>query len=206
VAALFAAALPKEFNAAKTIDPRFAGWWEESSKEAYSTELANAAAAFDNYAKSKRRARKGARVGMPGSNRSGRHAWPAFTTGGIRVDADGRHVTLPRLDTIRVHEPTGMLLTRVRARRARIVSTAVRHALPWPAARQKTGLPGCVRVTTAPRTTGPGQEPVVSAVVALLVPASLFRRAVMGLTANAIASMKHPSATVGKPNMRAPSE
>jgi hypothetical protein len=29
-----------------------------------------------------------------------------FTTGVIRVDADGRHVTLPRLRTIRTHEPT----------------------------------------------------------------------------------------------------
>lgn len=46
-------ALRKEFNRVKTADPRFAGWWQENSKEAYNTGLSNAAAAFDNYAKSK---------------------------------------------------------------------------------------------------------------------------------------------------------
>ncbi|MFE8947737.1 transposase [Streptomyces sp. NPDC007856] len=50
-----------------------------------------------------------------------------FTTGTIRVDADGRHVTLPRLATIRTHEPTMKLLTRVKAGTARILSATVRH-------------------------------------------------------------------------------
>ncbi|WP_406191374.1 hypothetical protein OG331_48880 [Streptomyces sp. NBC_01017] len=52
-------ALRKEFNRAKSIDPRFAGWWRENSKEAYNTGLANAAAAFDSYARSKQGRRKG---------------------------------------------------------------------------------------------------------------------------------------------------
>ncbi|MFF3874076.1 helix-turn-helix domain-containing protein, partial [Streptomyces sp. NPDC001978] len=39
-------ALRKAFNEARHTDPRFAGWWGENSKEAYSTGLANAAAAF----------------------------------------------------------------------------------------------------------------------------------------------------------------
>ncbi|MGH3802396.1 MAG: helix-turn-helix domain-containing protein, partial [Pseudonocardiaceae bacterium] len=90
--------LRKEFNQAKQVDPRFSGWWAENSKEAYSTGLANAAAAFDNYAKSKRGARKGARVGMPRfkSKHRARQAC-RFTTGTIRVETDRRHVTLPRL-------------------------------------------------------------------------------------------------------------
>ncbi|MFJ6837226.1 IS607 family element RNA-guided endonuclease TnpB [Streptomyces sp. NPDC091209] len=50
-----------------------------------------------------------------------------FTTGTIRLDIDGRHVTLPRLGTIRVHEPTAKLLHRVQAGRARILSATVRH-------------------------------------------------------------------------------
>ncbi|MFH8385075.1 helix-turn-helix domain-containing protein [Kitasatospora sp. NPDC018058] len=58
-------ALRKVFNEAKKTDPRFADWWEENSKEAYSTGLANAATAFDDYAKSKRGRRKGRLVGMP---------------------------------------------------------------------------------------------------------------------------------------------
>jgi putative transposase len=120
--------LRKEFHQVKQTDPRFASWWEDNSKEAYSTGLANAAAAFDNYAKSKQGKRRGRRVGMPRlkSKRKARlSCW--FTTGVIRVDADGRHVTLPRLGTIRVHEPTAKLLARVQAGTARILSATVRH-------------------------------------------------------------------------------
>ncbi|WP_328842849.1 RNA-guided endonuclease TnpB family protein [Streptomyces sp. NBC_00258] len=120
--------LRKAFNAAKHTDARFAAWWEENSKEAYSTGLANAAAAFDNYSKSKRGQRKGKRVGAPRfkSKRKTRLAC-RFTTGTIRVESGGRHVTLPRLGTIRTHEPTVKLLARVKDGTARILSATVRH-------------------------------------------------------------------------------
>lgn len=120
--------LRKAFNAAKHTDPRFAAWWEDNSKEAYNTGLANAAAAFDNYAKSKQGKRRGRAMGMPRfkSKRKARLAC-RFTTGTIRVDTDGRHVTLPRLGTIRTHEPTVKLLDRVQAGTARILSATVRH-------------------------------------------------------------------------------
>jgi putative transposase len=111
-------ALRKAFNAAKHTDPRFANWWAENSKEAYSTGLANASAAFDNYSKSKQGKRHGQKMGAPRfkSKRKARLSC-RFTTGTIRVDADGRHVTLPRLGTIRTCEPTVKLLTRVQAER-----------------------------------------------------------------------------------------
>ncbi|MDT0467101.1 MULTISPECIES: IS607 family element RNA-guided endonuclease TnpB [Streptomyces] len=120
--------LRKAFNEAKKTDSRFAQWWEENSKEAYSTGLANASAAFDNYAKSKNGKRRGKRMGAPRfkSKRKARLAC-RFTTGTIRVEADGRHVTLPRLGTIRSHEPTASLLIRVQAGTARILSATVRH-------------------------------------------------------------------------------
>ncbi|WP_406368636.1 IS607 family element RNA-guided endonuclease TnpB [Streptomyces sp. NBC_00647] len=120
--------LRKAFNEAKRTDPRFASWWEENSKEAYSTGLANASAAFDNYAKSKNGKRCGRRMGAPRfkSKRKARLSC-RFTTGTIRVDADGRHVTLPRLGTIRTHEPVAGLLARVQAGTARILSATVRH-------------------------------------------------------------------------------
>jgi putative transposase len=120
--------LRKAFNEAKHTDPRFSAWWEENSKEAYSTGLANASSAFDNYAKSKNGKRKGVRMGAPRfkSKRKARLAC-RFTTGTIRVDADGRHVTLPRLGTIRTHEPTVKLLGHVQAGTARILSATVRH-------------------------------------------------------------------------------
>ncbi|MEU9857379.1 IS607 family element RNA-guided endonuclease TnpB [Streptomyces sp. NPDC047974] len=120
--------LRKAFNAVKQDDPRFAGWWEENSKEAYSTGLANAAAAFDNYAKSKNGKRRGKKRGPPRFKvkRKARLAC-RFTTGTIRVEGDSRHVTLPRLGAIRTHEPTGSLLARVQAGTARILSATVRH-------------------------------------------------------------------------------
>ncbi|WP_405936048.1 IS607 family element RNA-guided endonuclease TnpB [Streptomyces sp. NBC_00726] len=119
--------LRKAFNEAKRTDPRFAGWWEENSKEAYNTGLANASAAFDAYAKSKRGKRKGARVGVPRfkSKRKARLAC-RFTTGAIRIEADGRHVTLPRVGTIRLHEPRPDLRARIDAGTLRFLSATVR--------------------------------------------------------------------------------
>ncbi|GGR54917.1 IS607 family element RNA-guided endonuclease TnpB [Streptomyces roseolus] len=119
--------LRKAFNEAKKTDPRFADWWEENSKEAYGTGLSNAAAAFDNYTGSKNGKRRGRRMGAP-RFKAKRKARPAcrFTTGTIRVE-DGRHVTLPRLGTIRTHEPTVNLLARVRTGTARVLSATVRH-------------------------------------------------------------------------------
>ncbi|WP_316784544.1 helix-turn-helix domain-containing protein, partial [Streptomyces sasae] len=120
--------LRKAFNEAKHTDSRFAAWWEDNSKEAYSTGLANASAAFDNYAKSKNGKRHGKRMGAPRfkSKRKARLSC-RFTTGTIRVESDGRHVTLPRLGTLRTHEPTAELLARVQAGTARILSATVRH-------------------------------------------------------------------------------
>jgi putative transposase len=120
--------LRKAFNEAKHADPRFADWWAENSKEAYSTGLTNAAAAFDNYSKSKRGKRQGRKVGSPRfkSKRKARLSC-RFTTGTIRVDVDGRHVTLPRLGTVRVHERADNLRDRLAAGTARILSATVRH-------------------------------------------------------------------------------
>ncbi|GGS63710.1 IS607 family element RNA-guided endonuclease TnpB [Streptomyces violaceus] len=120
--------LRKEFNRIKTTDQRFADWWEENSEEAYSTGLANAAAAFDNYAKSKQGKRKGGRVCVPRlKQRRKARLTCRFTTGTIRVEPDGRHVTLPRLGKIRTYEPTVKLLTRTQGGTARILSATVRH-------------------------------------------------------------------------------
>ncbi|MEV0811504.1 IS607 family element RNA-guided endonuclease TnpB, partial [Micromonospora sp. NPDC050200] len=120
-------ALRKEFNQVKRTDPWFADWWEENSKEAYSTGLANAVAAFDNYAKSKRGQRKGPRMGVPRRRSKHRARMSCrFTTGTIRVEPDRRHVTLPRLGVIRTHESTRKLERRVANGSARILSATVR--------------------------------------------------------------------------------
>jgi len=121
-------ALRREFNAVKRTNPRFAGWWEENSKEAYSSGLANAAAAFDNYAKSKNGKRRGHRMGAPRfkSKRTARLSC-RFTTGAFRVDEDGRHVTLPRMSGIRIHERADGFRDRIQAGTARILTATVRH-------------------------------------------------------------------------------
>lgn len=120
--------LRREFNEAKKIDRRFAEWWVENSKEAYSTGLANAAAAFDNYAKSRSGKRRGRKVNAPRfkSKRKARLVC-RFTTGIIRVEADGRHVTLPRLGAIHIHERADGFRARVQAGTARILSATVKH-------------------------------------------------------------------------------
>jgi putative transposase len=119
-------ALRKEFNRAKKVN-YFSGWWEENSKEAYSTGLANAATAFDNYAKSKSGQRKGKQAGMPRFKSKHKARLSCrFTTGTIRVESDRRHVTLPRLGTIRSHENTRKLQRRISGGTARILSATVR--------------------------------------------------------------------------------
>jgi putative transposase len=121
-------ALRKEFNQTKKTDPWFAHWWQENSKEAYNTGLANAAAAFDNYAKSKNGKRRGAPMGMP--RRKSKHKTRLscrFSTGTIRVEPDRRHVTLPRLGTIRTHEDTRKLQRRIEGGTARVLSATVQH-------------------------------------------------------------------------------
>jgi putative transposase len=121
-------ALRKQFNQLKRTDPRFAGWWAENSKEAYSTGFANAAAAFDCYKESRQGERKGQRVGIPRCKSRHRAQLSCrFTTGVIRVEDDRRHVTLPRLGTIRTHEPTRKLQRRLSDGSARILSATVRR-------------------------------------------------------------------------------
>ena len=77
--------LRKEWNQVKND---VAPWWAQNSKEAYSSGLAGAAAAFDNYAASKSGRRRGRRWGARGvrpstvrrgraGSRRGRSGWRA---------------------------------------------------------------------------------------------------------------------------------
>ncbi|MET8331667.1 IS607 family element RNA-guided endonuclease TnpB [Streptomyces sp. NPDC005181] len=119
--------LRKAFNEDKRTNSRFAGWWEENSKEAYNTGLAGASAAFDNYAKSKSGKRNGRKMGIPRfkSKRKARLTCK-FTTGTIRIEPDGGHVTLPRIGTVRLHENRADLRAVIDTGNARILSATVR--------------------------------------------------------------------------------
>ena len=118
-------ALRKQWNQLKND---VAPWWAENSKEAYSSGLAGAAAAFGNYAASKNGWRKGPLVGCPRRKTKHRSARSCrFTTGPIRVERDRHHVTLPRLGAIRTHESTRKLARRLDDGRARILAATVRQ-------------------------------------------------------------------------------
>ncbi|MFD3310683.1 IS607 family element RNA-guided endonuclease TnpB [Streptomyces sp. NPDC058656] len=125
--------LRKAFNEDKRTNLRFADWWEGNSKEAYNTGLTSASAAFDNYAKSKRGGRKGRAMGVPRfkSKRKTRLAC-RFTTGTIRIEPDGHHVTLPRIGRVRLHENVSRLRALVDAGHMRILSATTRlHRGRW---------------------------------------------------------------------------
>jgi putative transposase len=110
----------------KVHDPRFSLWWDQNSKEACNTGLANAAAALKNWHESRTGSRGGARVGFPRFKKRAKARLSCrFTTGAVRVEPDRRHVTLPRLGTIRTHESTRKLQRRLADGRARVLSATV---------------------------------------------------------------------------------
>ncbi len=122
--------LRREWNRRKhTVAVRGDGtaWWQENSKEAYSSGCQSLADALGNWASSRKGTRKGPRMGFPGfkSRRSAARKF-TFTTGAIRVEADRKHVTLPRLGAIKTHESTRKLARRLENGTAKITRASVR--------------------------------------------------------------------------------
>ncbi|MFF5208703.1 helix-turn-helix domain-containing protein [Streptosporangium sp. NPDC000396] len=117
-------ALRRAWNATKG---RIAPWWADNSKEAYNTGLDALARALKNWAASRNGSRKGNPVGFPRFKSKHRAALSCrFTTGTIRVEADRRHVTLPRLGTIRTAESTRKLARHLERGTGRILSATIR--------------------------------------------------------------------------------
>ncbi|MGC4837794.1 IS607 family element RNA-guided endonuclease TnpB [Micromonospora vinacea] len=119
------AGLRKAWNAAKADA---APWWGEVSKEAFNTGLDALARGLKSWADSRSGGRAGRRVGFP-RFKSRRHGTPSvrFTTGAIRVEPDRRHVVLPRLGRLKLHESARKLARRVEGGTARIMSATVRR-------------------------------------------------------------------------------
>ncbi|QGN50755.1 IS200/IS605 family element transposase accessory protein TnpB [Micromonospora sp. WMMC415] len=118
-------ALRRGWNAAKG---EVAPWWRDYSKEAYNTGLDALARGLNSWADSRSGKRAGRRVGFP-RFKSRRRSTPSvrFTTGTIRVDPDRKHVVLPRLGRLRLHESARKLARRLAAGTARILSATVRR-------------------------------------------------------------------------------
>ncbi|MEB3071938.1 IS607 family element RNA-guided endonuclease TnpB [[Mycobacterium] vasticus] len=117
-------ALRKVWNQRKAL---CAPWWGENSKEAYNTGLDGLARGLDAWSKSRRGRRAGQAVGFPRFKAARAPKSVRFTTGVIRVEADRRHVTLPRLGAVRTHESTRKLARRIEAGTARVLSATVRQ-------------------------------------------------------------------------------
>lgn len=101
-------------------------WWPEISKEAFADGIKAAVDAYWNWQTSRAGTRAGRRVGFPRFAKKGRDRdRVTFTTGAIRVESDRRHVTLPRIGTVRVHENTRRLERLIAKGRARILAATV---------------------------------------------------------------------------------
>ena len=116
-------AIRKQFNAEKHA---IAPWWEENSKEAYATGIADLCVALENWSDSRSGKRVGSKVGFPRfrSKRKG-HARVRFTTGAMRVEPDRRTITLPVVGTLRSKESTRGLERLVATGRGRILSATL---------------------------------------------------------------------------------
>jgi putative transposase len=104
-----------------------APWWAENSKEAYAAGIRNLVRGLDAWRDSKSGKRKGPKVNFPRFKGKRTEAKSCtFTTGVIRVEPDRKHVTLPRLGTIKLHESARKLARRLDAGTARILSATVK--------------------------------------------------------------------------------
>jgi putative transposase len=114
--------LRRAWNRAKD---EIAPWWAENSKEAYSSGLANAMAAFKNFGDSWAGRRRGPTIRPP--RFKGRRARRScrFSTGAFGLGADRRHVRLPRIGVVRTHESTRKLARKVESGTARILSATL---------------------------------------------------------------------------------
>jgi putative transposase len=101
-------------------------WWPQISKEAFADGIKAAVDAYWNWQTSRPGTRQGRRVGFPRFAKKGRDRdRVTFTTGAIRLEPDRRHVTLPRIGTVRVHENTRRLQRLLAKDRARIPAVTV---------------------------------------------------------------------------------
>jgi putative transposase len=114
------AALRKVWNRVKG---EVAPWWEENSKEAYSSGLADLARALDNWKAGKNGTRKGGRVGFPRFKSARRDVGRVrFTTGAMRLEPDRRTIVVPRLGPLRSKENTRRVQRHVAVDRAQILN------------------------------------------------------------------------------------
>jgi putative transposase len=114
--------LRRAWNAAKHD---VAPWWAENSKEAYSSGLANLAAALSNWKSSRSGTRAGRKVEFPQFKGRRSRSSCRFTTGAFGLATDRRHVRLPVIGLVRTCESTRKLARKIEAGTARILSATL---------------------------------------------------------------------------------
>ena len=101
-------------------------WWPEVSKEVFANGIRGAVDAYWRWQGSRAGTIAGRRVGFPRYKKRGKDRDRCtFTTGAMRLEHDRRHLTLPRLGTVRTHENTRKIERLVTSGRARILSVTV---------------------------------------------------------------------------------
>ncbi len=122
--------LHKLWNAQKKADPALA-WWSENSKCAYQESFRDLDRALQDFSKSRKGQRKGRRLGFARFKKRGK-CRDSFRFGSGVMRCSRATVTLPRLGTIRTHEPTRKLARKLENGGARILSATVsRTAQRW---------------------------------------------------------------------------
>jgi putative transposase len=112
--------LRRQWNQAKQ---QVAPWWQECSKEAYASGIADLVAALHNWSDAKHGRRAGQRVGFPRfKTRRRDRGRVRFTTGAMRLEPDRRHLVLPVIGRLRSKENTRRLQRLVAKGRARVLS------------------------------------------------------------------------------------
>ncbi len=185
-------ALRKVWNQRKTL---CAPWWPENSKEAYNTGLDGLARGLDAWSKSRKGQRAGRTVGFPRFTSARAPRSVRFTTGVIRLEADRRHVTLPRLGAIRTHESTRKLARRIEAGTARILSATVRQDS---AGRWHCALQVIVAARTRPAHARRSSHPVVGVDVGVKADSLLVVAAPDGIEVDRVAAPKSLTAAQGR--------
>jgi putative transposase len=139
--------LRKDWNRGKdTVAP----WWDENSKEAYSSGLANLATALGNWTASRHGTRRGPAIRFP--RFKGRRATRScrFTTGSFGLTAtDRRHVRLPRIGVVRTHESTRKLARHIERGTARVRSATLTYRAGAGSVRSRWRSPARTRVPPA---------------------------------------------------------
>ncbi len=103
-------------------------WWPQISKEAFANGIKDAVDAYWRWQQSRGGELDGRRVGFPRFKRKGRDPDRCtFSTGVIRVEPDRRHVTLPKIGTVRTCESTRRLERLIRLSRARILAATLKR-------------------------------------------------------------------------------